>query len=1033
MKRFTNFSLQAPRVLVTGALFAVACDGDTVYRMAELPPGATGRTEARVFDGDGRLIDPSADSDGDGVSDGDEIAGWTITVDSNGFAVDAVGTDGDEAVEIREVTSDPRYSDTDGDGLPDGEERAVKSDPRRVDTDGDTLSDFDEARQWGTSPASVDTDGDARGGDPANPRPPLFQMFDAGELRIMDDPANPDGPKIAGPGATSPLIADTDGDGVNDYDEILSGKRSPTFADIPTLKFAPSPGSQFDLYLNVVTSEGQTDSSTYGTTRTFEELGSWRMRAANSWQVSRSDYAGIYIENTTSAGCCLTFEESETQIGVIYKTEDRLETVVSVETDLTTAFDFNNTRSEVLAAESSEEITIDSGTIRLAVDLHNPSTIPYRVENLVVGVLRYDRIKQVYVPVTEIEADDVSLSPGERMPIELARTDVETQAMLDLLEDPLSLVFKASRFSLVDQYGVDFDFRMSDVTAQSASIAIDYGDGRVDRFFVAANVEPDRGVSLGQALSSKGIDFEAVPIDRDGSAGVEGYAVTIGGIGTELHQGAAPSLDDKFPYPPDLSPGGRVVKRGWFGGVRPFGGSANAPKYEQNFFDVRVRPGDEVTLFYAEDIDRDGVPDFEEERMGSSDLTPHSDGDGLSDYWESRVGWMVETAGRVPYRVFSSPVEVDADKDGLWDDDEAGTPTTDFGTGTDPWLEDTDADGFDDLIEFEDAAYGLDPSAFNDADDLPKPVVTCTVVQLDRANPKEPRRYRIDVEATDPQSDLTFLEILYPQDEALMRFESLPTDRLASEEVLSNCAIDPSRILATARDRLGLTAATTCAWAEGSPGAEFCNGVDDDCDSFIDDGCPEGAPKDRAETGASPEYGDGGGDFRLSPCPDGGALRAVVVRHGDRVDAVQAICSRLRLEARPDDDPNSPHLRYDIVPYERTSGERLGGDGGAQSEANCADLHPNAMVSGIIGSDAVVLDRLGVRCSRYSYYWRNNNWVVVETEVGYTGVYGGGGGDPFSFGCPNGSMGYQLDVKFSHLVTSIKLRCANYLAVPFGG
>jgi hypothetical protein len=89
------------------------------------------------------------------------------------------------------------------------------------------------------------------------------------------------------------------------------------------------------------------------------------------------------------------------------------------------------------------------------------------------------------------------------------------------------------------------------------------------------------------------------------------------------------------------------------------------------------------------------------------------------------------------------------------------------------------------------------------------------------------------------------------------------------------------------------------------------------------------------------------------------------------------------------------------------------------------------MVSGIIGSDAEVLDRLGVRCSRYAYFWRNNNWVVVETEVGYTGVYGGGGGDPFSYGCPNGSMGYKLDVKYTHLVTALKLSCANYLALPF--
>ena len=81
--------------------------------------------------------DPScADSDGDGVADGDE--------DPDG--------DGLTNLNEREIGTDPLAADTDGDGLTDGEETTrTHTDPLKSDTDGDGVDDQREI-QWGTDP-----------------------------------------------------------------------------------------------------------------------------------------------------------------------------------------------------------------------------------------------------------------------------------------------------------------------------------------------------------------------------------------------------------------------------------------------------------------------------------------------------------------------------------------------------------------------------------------------------------------------------------------------------------------------------------------------------------------------------------------------------------------------------------------------------------------------------------------------------------------------------------------------------------------
>lgn len=75
----------------------------------------------------------------------------------------AVDVDNDKLDDVREkeIGTNPRNTDSDGDGLSDGDEVIVyKTDPLKADTDGDGLSDGDEALIWRTNPLNSDTDGD---------------------------------------------------------------------------------------------------------------------------------------------------------------------------------------------------------------------------------------------------------------------------------------------------------------------------------------------------------------------------------------------------------------------------------------------------------------------------------------------------------------------------------------------------------------------------------------------------------------------------------------------------------------------------------------------------------------------------------------------------------------------------------------------------------------------------------------------------------------------------------------------------------
>ena len=188
---------------------------------------------------------PEKDRDGDLVDDDVEREGRIIEI------MTPMG------LERRHVTSDPGKTDTDGDGLSDGDELLVRlTDPRDVDTDGDGLLDGadrvapdDATRDAWRARGILEVDGmflgelnacpaggaQLRSNVASSDLPVADELLDGEELRgwevvvrgsarhVTSDPCVPDTDKDGlwdhdeKRLRTDPRNADTDGDGVNDF------------------------------------------------------------------------------------------------------------------------------------------------------------------------------------------------------------------------------------------------------------------------------------------------------------------------------------------------------------------------------------------------------------------------------------------------------------------------------------------------------------------------------------------------------------------------------------------------------------------------------------------------------------------------------------------------------------------------------------------------------------------------------------------------------------------------------------------------
>lgn len=648
------------------------------------------------------------DSDGDGLTDAQEQEGWTVWPDYRGFGF---GTDTFGNYEdFYTVTSDPFNPDTDGDGLTDLEEFQSRSDPRNPDTDGDGLADGEEVHRWHTSPTSVDSDHDSRG--PDGTLPPNPALFDGAELKI--DPSDPT--RSAGIGATSPTLADTDGDGRTDYEELYSSVFKPQIAELPQLNIEVV--DQVDIRLNVEYAEESGVTHEYSTSvETGFSSGQSSTNSSsteNSDSVTNTNHLGAHVDVTVGAEEGFAIPpgaevKSSVEAGADYFHEWAHETgtTTTVGTESTTSTEQSSSSSYTQLNSDSQTMTqtVATGSLSAGVRIRNIGDVSFALSNINIAVRMWmpgsDPGDQFFtgsfhtVATLQPSFDaTTALGPGDVTPIiQVAAQDVNSQLVQAFLADPTRLYFESPGFQLTDANGLNFAFLREVTRARTAHILIDFGDGTTEDYTVATEVNRDpngnvTGLKLGDALKMLGIPFATQVQTGPGGSGLK--------VLTQVRGQPATAPTPKLFWSAFVTT--RIL-------------NADPPT---NFEDTLLRAGDSVNIALSRDDDGDGLFAAEEEHFGTSDHAVDTDGDGLTDAEEVMpavavnpdgtittipAGWDVHLANGVTYHVVSDPRFADIDGDGLSDAQEKAL-------GTDPFKWDTDGDGIPD---------GQDPFVVNQA------------------------------------------------------------------------------------------------------------------------------------------------------------------------------------------------------------------------------------------------------------------------------------------------------------------------------
>lgn len=627
-------------------------------------------------------VPPTRDTDGDGLPDCAELAGWKVTVMTPQDLSHA------GAPQPTTVHSDPHDADTDGDGVDDADEYRFNSNPGRADTDGDGLEDAAELGVFGTLPNHADSDGDSRIPE-SDERDARF--FDGNEVRDL---------------STSPRLADTDGDGVSDLVEVTYEETNPRIADLPRVALEGEVGlssPKFDLSYTIEETTGieKETATTTAVADTVESSTEQSTETTNShtWESETGGQCGF---QGPKAGCSVSekFTYSKTK-----------SVTEGTRTGFSNSRAISNAYEQIARTSAERKVTLGpTGCMQVLLNVHNTGSAAVSIGNLQVIASIPDSGRpsesallaalqpvhgEVYsgdCPATAGDFGDVSLAPGAKGKIVFAQ-QIGSSDVLSYMARPTPIHYELGPISMkgTDMLGTPVDFAgevAGTVADRTASIEVDYGDGNIENFSVAAMTPaPDgeggfRRLSLAQALGA-------------GMANLD------------------PEFSDTLPprLQALLNPKtGKVVENAddvRDGVWNVFGDAAGVGDPSQDWGNIRLRPGDQINLIYTKDTDRDQLPDGYERMIGTDPEKADTDGDGLTDHFEARVGWTVPFARdfESEYKVYPSPLDCDVDGDGSPDGPGAGPagdpcPVSDYPPEserkTDPSLTDTNGDGISD-------------------------------------------------------------------------------------------------------------------------------------------------------------------------------------------------------------------------------------------------------------------------------------------------------------------------------------------------
>lgn len=467
-------------------------------------PEVTVSLSSAIFTGTRPTGNELLDTDGDGIFDHIELAGYQIAIRRS-----------DGSIETLQVSSDPFNDDPDGDGVVDSEERQAGTDPLNSDTDGDTLSDGDEWNRIYSNPADQDTDRDG-----------IQDGFEFSFFR------------------TSPILADTDGDQIDDPTELAAGNRNPLVADLPSPDISiGNVNMQLDTRFTITDTEGQTREEsetseatlTQGENETFSQSNenSTLNTVNNSKSLSTTASAEYAFGGGPLGGATVGFSVTA-EVSQETGSERGSTTSFGEESARNSeeAFHDSLTTSSAVSIEETVVREVVDGTMRVDLTIENAGAIPFAISNLELTALTQDpNNRRQLVPVASLVPQNANLDTinigalGDtaRGPFVFNTTEVFPSEIEQLMKSPRGVIVRLANFDIVDESGNNFAFTSQQVLDQTAGITFDLGNGETESYRIATasdhnedTGEPN-GITMERALKIIGLNRFATI--RDGGNG----------------------------------------------------------------------------------------------------------------------------------------------------------------------------------------------------------------------------------------------------------------------------------------------------------------------------------------------------------------------------------------------------------------------------------------------------------------------------------------------------------------------------------
>lgn len=411
---------------------------------------------------------PLLDSDGDGISDSDELRGWEV------ITTTAAGNQSRYT-----VSSDPYNADTDGDGVTDNEEKHAAADPRSADTDGDTLTDNQEWNIIYSDPTNDDTDGDG-----------TQDGFEFYSYR------------------TSPVLADTDGDQISDTDEILGRNRDPRIADLPQAGITVGQVRlQIDERYTYTDEQGNTATVESSSNSTLSQSSNTSYASSNT-TVSQN-VIGAKVEGGIEGG---DGGRGDSKLGGSFlnvegsyqnTSSNTFSTSKASAVESQRVYERSLQKSDTISTTSTVSREVFGASIDVDLTINNGGDLAFTITNLEITVLQRDRqASDRFIPVATLIANstlitgqpaEFNLGPftPERGPILFSSNTVFPNLVEELMKAPNGLIFKVANFDMTDEFGRVFTYANQIARDRTAAIIVDVGDSREQAYLVATSLQPD--------------------------------------------------------------------------------------------------------------------------------------------------------------------------------------------------------------------------------------------------------------------------------------------------------------------------------------------------------------------------------------------------------------------------------------------------------------------------------------------------------------------------------------------------------------